>query len=53
VLKGKTARAVFAGVCFALAFLLLFTGFNVMAAVLIFAGALVIVGLLSRGFRRT
>jgi hypothetical protein len=51
--KGRTAGIAFAVVCLVLAFLLIFSDVEIIPAMLIFAGVLVLLGLLSRGFRRT
>lgn len=51
-MKGKTARFVFLGICVILAVLLLAKTITSFASGIVFAIALVLLGVLSDGFRR-
>jgi hypothetical protein len=51
-MKGKSAGMVFLGICLALAVLLVLKVITTMISSIAFASALVVLGLLSGGFRR-
>jgi hypothetical protein len=52
-MKGSIARFLFLGVCIVLAALLLFKILSFIAGALVFAAALIALGVLSKGFRKS
>jgi hypothetical protein len=51
-MKGKTAAFIFVGICIILALLLLAKIIEIIAAAILFAVALVILGIISKNFRK-